>query len=154
MKKFSVKPLSLAALVTFIALSPLSVSNAAAEQTVDAVQARQDAFQSIEKLSKSANSGLRKNNVDWSSVQQTSQQLTVHGETLLVSFDKGSEGGKAKADVWKKPEKFERLMLEMNEGYQELLQASLEQNSSAAKSGLGKANGTCKACHRSYRSRW
>ena len=96
MKKFSVKPLSLAALVTFIALSPLSVSNAVAEQTVDAVQARQDAFQSIEKLSKSANSGLRKNNVDWSSLQQTSQQLTAHGQTLLVSFDKGSEAEKPK----------------------------------------------------------
>ncbi|MDK9737163.1 cytochrome c [Vibrio sp. D404a] len=154
MNKFNVKPLSLAALVTLIAISPLSASHAAAEQTVDAVQARQDAFQSIEKLNKSTSSALKKSNVEWASVQQSSQQLTAHGETLLMSFDKGSEGGKAKADVWNKPEKFERLMLEMNQGYQELLQASLEQNKSAAQSGLDKANGTCRACHRSYRSRW
>lgn len=154
MRKFNVKPLSLAALVTFITLSPLSVSYAAGEQSVDAVQTRQDAFQSIEKLNKSASSTLKKSNVEWASLQQSSQQLTAHGETLLMSFDKGSEGGKAKSDVWSKPEKFERLMLEMNQGYQELLQASLEQNKSAAQSGLDKANGTCRACHRSYRSRW
>ncbi|MFS1495331.1 cytochrome c [Vibrio lentus] len=45
-------------------------------------------------------------------------------------------------------------MLQMNQGFTELQQASIEQDLSNAERGLDAANNTCRACHRTYRSRW
>ncbi|WP_434762639.1 c-type cytochrome [Vibrio fortis] len=152
--RLCLREVSLSALLLAVFAIGAPLTAKASLEVGDPIEARQQAFQSLEETSDEVSSMLRKSNPDWAQLNEASRALVTQSEILMVSFDKGSEGGKAKKDIWSKPEKFERLLLEMNEGYQELLQASLEQNISGAESGLDKANGTCRACHRSYRSRW
>ncbi len=48
------------------------------------------------------------------------------GIVLNNSFAGEDTGGKAKETVWSKPEKFNQLMLQMNQGFTELQKASIE----------------------------
>ena len=120
----------------------------------EAVNNRQQAFSSIEKLNKQVSSELGNRNTDWKKVEELSEMLVEHGDVLNASFAEADTGGKAKKEVWSKPEKFNQLMLQMNQGFAELYQASVEQDLSSAEQGLNSANKTCKGCHRTYRSRW
>ncbi|WP_261885520.1 c-type cytochrome [Vibrio pomeroyi] len=120
----------------------------------EVVNNRQQAFSSIEKLNKQVSSELGNRNTDWKKVEELSESLVEHGIVLNSSFAESDTGGKAKETVWSKPEKFNQLMLQMNQGFTELQQASIEQDLSKAKRGLDAANNTCRACHRTYRSRW
>ena len=120
----------------------------------EAVNNRQQAFSSIEKLNKQVSSELGNRNTDWKKVEELSGSLVEHGIVLNNSFSESDTGGKAKETVWSKPEKFNQLMLQMNQGFTELQQASIEQDLSNAERGLDAANNTCRACHRTYRSRW
>ena len=120
----------------------------------EAVNNRQQAFSSIEKLNKQVSSELGNRNTDWKKVEELSGSLVEHGVVLSNSFSESDTGGKAKEAVWSKPEKFNQLMLQMNQGFTELQQASIEQDLSKAERGLDAANNTCRACHRTYRSRW
>ncbi|MEZ9548996.1 cytochrome C [Vibrio sp. 10N.286.55.E10] len=120
----------------------------------EAVNNRQQAFSSIEKLNKQVSSELGNRNTDWKKVEELSEMLVEHGGVLNASFAEAGTGGKAKKEVWSKPEKFNQLMLQMNQGFAELYQASVEQDLSSAEQGLNSANKTCKGCHRTYRSRW
>ncbi|WP_299131394.1 cytochrome c [uncultured Vibrio sp.] len=120
----------------------------------EAVNNRQQAFSSIEKLNKQVSSELGNRNTDWKKVEELSGSLVEHGVVLNSSFSESDTGGKVKETVWSKPEKFNQLMLQMNQGFTELQQASIEQDLSKAERGLDAANNTCRACHRTYRSRW
>ncbi|MDD1826728.1 cytochrome c [Photobacterium sp. ZSDE20] len=120
----------------------------------EAVNNRQQAFSSIEKLNKQVSSELGNRNTDWKKVEELSESLVEHGIVLNSSFSESDTGGKAKETVWSKPEKFNQLMLQMNQGFTELQQASIEQDLRKAERGLDAANNTCRACHRTYRSRW
>ncbi|UPR56124.1 cytochrome c [Vibrio sp. ED004] len=120
----------------------------------EVVNNRQQAFSSIEKLNKQVSSELGNRNTDWKKVEELSESLVEHGIVLNSSFSESDTGGKAKETVWSKPEKFNQLMLQMNQGFAELQQASIEQDLSKAERGLDAANNTCRACHRTYRSRW
>ena len=120
----------------------------------EAVNNRQQAFSSIEKLNKQVPSELGNRNTDWKKVEELSGSLVEHGIVLNSRIAESDTGGKAKETVWSKPEKFNQLMLQMNQGFTELQQASIEQNLSKAERGLDAANNTCRACHRTYRSRW
>lgn len=120
----------------------------------EAVNNRQLAFSSIEKLNKQISSELGNRNPDWQKVEGLSENLVEHGIVLTNSFSVSDNGGKAKEAVWSKPEKFNQLMLQMNQGFIELQQASVEQDKNKAERGLDAANNTCRACHRTYRSRW
>ncbi|MFA0056272.1 MULTISPECIES: cytochrome c [Vibrio] len=120
----------------------------------EAVNNRQQAFSSIEKLNKQVSSELGNRNTDWMKIEELSESLVEHGIVLSNSFSVSDSGGKATEAVWSKPEKFNQLMLQMNQGFTELQQASIEQDLSKAGRGLDAANNTCRACHRTYRSRW
>ncbi|UPR46573.1 cytochrome c [Vibrio cyclitrophicus] len=120
----------------------------------EAVNNRQQAFSSIEEVSKQVGSELNNSDVDWLKVGELSDMLVEHGDVLNASFAEADTGGKAKKEIWSKPEKFNQLMLQMNQGFAELYQASVEQDLSSAEQGLNSANKTCKGCHRTYRSRW
>eukprot|EP01029_Cantina_marsupialis_P016140 TRINITY_DN357_c0_g7_i1.p4 TRINITY_DN357_c0_g7~~TRINITY_DN357_c0_g7_i1.p4 ORF type:complete len:141 (+),score=13.38 TRINITY_DN357_c0_g7_i1:104-526(+) len=137
--------------LTIALLIAVPMSTIAATEAVDN---RQQAFSSIEKLNKQVSSQLGNRNTDWQKVEGLSDNLVEHGLILTNSFAVSDKGGKAKDAVWSKPEKFNQLMLQMNQGFIELQQASLEQNKSKAERGLDSANNTCRACHRTYRSRW
>lgn len=144
------KKLTIALIIAIPTIALPMISTAA----TDAVNNRQLAFSSIEKVSKQVDSELNNNDVDWQKVGELSEMLVDHGTVLSASFSESDTGGKAKKEIWSKPEKFNQLMVQMNQGFAELYQASVEQDLSSAEQGLNSANKTCKGCHRTYRSRW
>ncbi|CCO48043.1 putative Cytochrome c556 [Vibrio nigripulchritudo SOn1] len=121
----------------------------------DWITIRQEAFELIEKQTDQVAALLRKRETDWQAVLEVSEQLAENSAMLKDAFPPESQAGsKAKDSVWTKPEKFHSLMHDFGEGYATLLSASKEQNLSLAEQGLNQAEKTCRACHRSYRSRW
>ncbi len=119
------------------------------------IQARQEAFKEIETVLEKADDTIDGSDTVWTELSQLSRTLTTHGNTLAVSFPKGShEGSKAKEAVWSKSEKFDSLLNQMNAGFEDMYKASQQQNVSMAKEGLQQAEGTCRGCHRTFRSRW
>lgn len=124
------------------------------EAIQDPVFARQQSFDSIETLTKKVSNELEGSAINWQQMNQLSTTLVAHGKVVETNFESSMAGGKAKEAIWDKPEKFEQLMLQMNQGFEMLYQAGIEQNLDKAEQGLEFAQDTCKACHRSYRSRW
>ena len=119
------------------------------------IEQRQHTFTQVEILVEKANDTLDGDDTHWQTLEDTSFELTTHSQALLTSFPLGSqEGSKAKESVWSDPEKFNRLLTQMDQGFQELYQGSQQGDASLAESGLEAAQDTCKSCHRSYRSRW
>ncbi|EEX94651.1 hypothetical protein VIOR3934_20786 [Vibrio orientalis CIP 102891 = ATCC 33934] len=137
-------------LTTLLAALPLCVF---AQQNV--IEQRQDAFNDIDSLAKQTEEALSKSDINWPLITENSESLKNHSHALLSLFPQGSqENSKAKASVWNSPDKFQRLLKQMDDGFQTLYQASLNQDSSVAELGLERAQDTCGSCHRSYRSRW
>ncbi|MCW8335414.1 c-type cytochrome [Vibrio paucivorans] len=139
-------------MISLLCSTPLLVN---AQDYSQQIEQRQHAFEQVETLVKSANRTLDGSQTDWDKLQATSLELSNHSQALLTLFPAGSQqGSKAKDSVWSKPEKFNQLLLQMDQGFAELYQASQQQSPSLAESGLDAAQKTCKSCHRSYRSRW
>ncbi|WP_135382828.1 cytochrome c [Vibrio tasmaniensis] len=133
----------------------LSTHAWASQDHSNQIEQRQYAFTQVETLIEQAKDLLDGNDTSWQVLEETSLELTAHSELLLTSFPVGSqEGSKAKESVWSEPEKFQRLLSQMNQGFQELYQGSQQGDVSLVESGLKAAQATCKSCHRSYRSRW
>ncbi|WP_394150175.1 c-type cytochrome [Vibrio maritimus] len=119
------------------------------------IAARQNAFSNIENQTKVVSKQVKKSDIDWQAMLAASEQLTVDSTMLSNAFETGSqEGSKAKASVWSKPEKFNRLLAEMQQGYKQVSEGVDKQSIDEVKRGLKVAESTCKSCHRSYRSRW
>lgn len=128
---------------------------ASTQSSQDIIDTRQHSFSSIENKAEQLEEELDKDKPDWTEVVTISEELTRHSTQLRALFPEGSsENSKAKKAIWEKPEKFNQLMMEMDQGFKDLYQASKRQDISAAKNGLEQAKDTCNSCHRSYRSRW
>ena len=144
--------------LTFSTVSLATSAGGQQENQLSAAQCieqRQQAFVQIEEGAKLAGKTLDKNQVDWDSLEQISQQLHQSSVSLHALFPEGSQqGSKAKEKVWKDKAKFERSLNQMDAGFEQLYQATLTQDKKAAQQGLKSAQSTCKACHRQYRSRW
>ncbi|WP_045414992.1 c-type cytochrome [Vibrio owensii] len=143
--------------LALIALLPtICVSTTVFAQDFSAqIETRQNAFEQIESLSKQADKTLKGSNTDWHALEQIGVELTRHSAQLQQAFPEGSQAeSKAKKEVWSKPDNFNRLMLQMDEGFAQLYQAAQNQQVSSAEAGLKQAQSTCRSCHRAYRSRW
>ncbi|MEC6830456.1 cytochrome c [Photobacterium toruni] len=126
-----------------------------AQSTPEVINARQQAFSNIEDQSEQVETMLDSDSPNWNKVTLISGELMNHSQRLKISFPKGSQkGSKSKQAVWDKPEKFNRLINEMDNGFVQLYQASTLQNKALAATGLEQAQDTCNACHRTYRSRF
>lgn len=131
---------------------PVFVNAQSNQNTIDA---RQHSFSAIEKQAEQLEDALDQDSPNWEEVVAVSEELTLHSTQLRSLFPEGSsEGSKAKETIWEKPEKFNRLMMEMDHGFKDLYQASKNQDLNSAQNGLEQAQDTCNSCHRSYRSRW
>ncbi|MGR6859273.1 c-type cytochrome [Aliivibrio salmonicida] len=138
-----------------LSLCVLLPNIAFAQSTPEFIDARQQAFSNIENKSEQIESMLDADELNWNEVELMSGELVSHSQLLKVSFPKESqEGSKSKQSVWDKPEKFTRLLNEMDDGFVQLYQASTQQNKELAEAGLEQAKDTCNACHRTYRSRF
>lgn len=119
------------------------------------ISERQVAFSGIELGLENADDLIDGHDTDWIMLSATGQTLKEHSKILQASFPSGSlVGSKANSDVWDKPEKFNALMAQMNEGFEMLYTASQQQDAALAERGIKQAQDTCRSCHRAYRSRW
>lgn len=138
-----------------LSLSVLLPNIVFAQSTPEFIDARQQAFSNIENQSEQVESMLDSDTPNWNEVALMSGELVSHSQLLKVSFPEGSQkGSKSKQSVWDKPEKFTRLINEMDDGFVQLYEASMQQNKELAEAGLEQAQDTCNACHRTYRSRF
>ena len=68
------------------------------------------------------------------------------------AYAPGTEGGKAKAEIWKEPAKFKEHSDKLVAETAKLLATAKTGNLEALKAAVGSVGGTCKACHDSFRS--
>lgn len=142
-----------ASVLSLAALS--AVHNAHAMSQTESVAARQKAFERIEAKAEWIADQVGQSQVDWQALEVASEQLLADSLLLSESFPAGSlQGGKAKETVWTKPEKFQKLLTEMQQGHQQVVEGVKSQSVKSVEKGLDAANSTCRSCHRSYRSRW
>ena len=70
-----------------------------------------------------------------------------------AGFGPGTEGGKAKPEIWKEQAKFKELSDKMQAETVKLAAAAKAGNVDALKTAFGATGASCKACHDSYRNR-
>jgi len=69
------------------------------------------------------------------------------------AFGAGTEGGKAKSDIWKEQAKFKELSDQLMAETDKLVVAAKANNLDALKAQFSATGDTCKACHDAFRSR-
>jgi len=69
------------------------------------------------------------------------------------AFAPGTEGGKAKPEIWKEQAKFKELSERLMSDTDKLLAAAKAGNLDALKAAMSPLGETCKACHDNFRSR-
>ncbi|EAS44957.1 cytochrome C [Photobacterium profundum] len=135
-------------------ISAAAIANSE-ESKKQVIEARQQNFKTIDQNMKPLNSALNADLIDWSQVNTlaaTSHQAAIE---LQIAFPKGSDAGsRAKSSIWSKPAKFNTLMTQMEQGYADMLEGVEREDTALVKRGLKQVNGTCKGCHRQYRSAW
>lgn len=70
-----------------------------------------------------------------------------------AGFGVGTEGGKAKPDIWKEQDKFKELSGKLTTETGKLLEASKTGNLDALKAAVQSTGETCKSCHDSFRKK-
>jgi cytochrome c556 len=70
-----------------------------------------------------------------------------------AGFGPGTEGGKAKPEIWQEQPKFKELSERLMSDTQKLLVAAKAGNLDALKAAMGPLGDTCKSCHDSFRSK-
>ncbi len=69
------------------------------------------------------------------------------------AYAPGTEGGKAKPEIWKEPAKFKELSERLMADTDKLLVAAKTGNLDALKAAMGSLGETCKACHDNFRNK-
>lgn len=119
------------------------------------IKTRQDAFENIEDALEVAEELAEESAKNWSELARTSRKLSNLGHTLLSAFPKGSHNdSRAEVEIWEQPEKFNRLLSQLNSGFDTMKKASEQQDVQLLEQGIEQAESTCKSCHKSYRSFW
>ena len=70
-----------------------------------------------------------------------------------AGFAPGTEGGKAKPEIWKEQTKFKELSERLMADTDKLLVAAKAGNLDALKAAMGPLGETCKTCHDTFRNR-
>jgi cytochrome c556 len=70
-----------------------------------------------------------------------------------AAFGPGTEGGKAKPEIWKEQPKFKELSERLMSETDKLLVAAKAGNLDALKTAMGAVGESCKTCHDSFRSK-
>ena len=79
----------------------------------------------------------------------------VHAMAQLpwAGFGAGTEGGKAKPEIWKEQAKFKEHSDKLQAESVKLVAAAKTGNLDTLKASFGATAGTCKACHDNYRAK-
>ena len=141
---------ALAALVAATAL-PASAQFAKSE---DAIKYRQGALavlgQHFGRLGAMANGKIP---FDAKAAQENAEVVAFMANLPWAGFGAGTEGGKAKPEIWKEQAKFQDLSEKMQAETVKLAAAAKSGNLDQLKAAFGPAAASCKACHDSFRSR-
>lgn len=70
-----------------------------------------------------------------------------------VAYGAGTEGGEAKADIWRDPEGFKQAQDKFNTGLGKLTVAADAGDFDAFRVAFGEVGQSCKSCHDSYRKK-
>ncbi|VTU19569.1 Cytochrome c' [Variovorax sp. PBS-H4] len=70
-----------------------------------------------------------------------------------IGFGAGTEGGKAKPEIWKEQAKFKELSDKLMSETDKLLVASKAGNLDSLKAAVSAVGETCKSCHDTFRSK-
>ena len=141
---------ALAAVVTCVSL-PASAQFAKPE---DAIKYRQGALAVMGahfgRLGAMANG---KAPFDAKAAQDSADIVLYVSKLPWAGFGPGTEGGKAKPEVWKEQPKFQDLTQKMQAEVVKLEAAAKTGNLDNLKAAFGPAANSCKSCHDSYRNR-
>ena len=141
---------ALAAVVTCVSL-PASAQFAKPE---DAIKYRQGALAVMGahfgRLGAMANG---KAPFDAKAAQDSADIVLYMSKLPWAGFGPGTEGGKAKPEVWKEQPKFQDLTQKMQAEVVKLEAAAKTGNLDNLKAAFGPAANSCKSCHDSYRNR-
>ena len=85
--------------------------------------------------------------------QENAAVLEVVAKLPWAGFSEGTEGGKAKPEVWKEKAKFDDLANQFQGETAKLVAAAKTGDLAQLKAAFGPAAQTCKACHDSFRNR-
>ncbi len=90
---------------------------------------------------------------DAAAAQQNAEIVTMMSTLPWQGFGAGTEGGKAKPDIWKESAKFKELSDDMGKKVIALNAAAKTGNLDTIKTALGAAGGSCKTCHDAFQEK-
>lgn len=148
--------MKLSALTLCIAMAAAVPFSAAAQfaKKEDAVKYRQSTFfimgQHMGRIGAVAKGEVAFNAAD---VQKSAALIATLADLPWQAFGAGTEGGKAKSEIWKEQPKFQQASENFIKASAELNTAAKSGNLDQIKKALGATGQTCKACHDSYRDK-
>ncbi|SEA66166.1 cytochrome c [Variovorax sp. YR216] len=141
---------ALAILCTAYAMS----SHAQFAKTEDAIKYRQSAMfiqsQQVARLGAMASGRAP---YDAAAAVANAEVVTQISRLPWAGFAPGTEGGKAKPEIWKEQAKFKELSERLMADTDKLLVAAKAGNVDALKAAMGPLGETCKSCHDNFRNR-
>lgn len=143
--------------ICVLALAALTASLPAAAQFAkkdDAIDYRQSALSVMAthfgRLGAMAKGDLP---YDAKAAQENADIVVFMSRLPWAGFGPGTEGGKAKPNVWTENAKFKELAGKMEGEAVKLAAAAKQGDVASLKAAFGATAGSCKACHDSFRSR-
>jgi cytochrome c556 len=138
----------LAALCVLVSLP----SHAQFAKPEDAIKYRQSAMflrsQHMARLGAMANGRVP---YDAAAAVANAEVVAVVSRFVETGFAPGTEGGKAKPEIWTEQAKFKELNDRLIANADKLLVAAKAGNPDALKAAIGPVGETCKACHDAFR---
>ncbi len=90
---------------------------------------------------------------DAAAVSASADLVAVISKLPWAGFGPGTEGGKAKPEIWKEQAKFKELGDKLQSETEKLAVAAKGGNLDAIKAQVAATGETCKSCHDTYRNR-
>jgi cytochrome c556 len=90
---------------------------------------------------------------DAAAAQQNAEIATMMSTLPWQGFGAGTEGGKAKPEIWKESAKFKELQEDMGKKMIALNAAAKTGNLDNIKTAFGATGASCKACHDAYQDK-
>lgn len=143
--------------ICILALAALTASLPAAAQFAkkdDAIDYRQSAL-SVMATHFGRLGAMAKGDVpyDAKAAQENADIVVFMSRLPWAGFGPGTEGGKAKPNVWTENAKFKELASKMEGEAVKLAAAAKQGDVASLKAAFGATAGSCKACHDSFRNR-
>jgi cytochrome c556 len=123
-------------------------------KTEDAIKYRQSAmFIQSQHFGRVAAMASGRAPYDAASASANAEVLAMISKLPWAGFGPGTEGGKAKPDIWKEQAKFKELGERLMADTEKLAVATKGGNLDAVKAAVASIGETCKSCHDTFRSR-